>query len=136
MGSDVLSLVSWKVEELRDEMVNTLMEFIRIPAISPESGGKGEYEKARKLLGIIKDWGFDKIERYDAPDSRAENGIRPNILTYYYGEQGKKGPRLWTLTHLDVVPPGNLEKWDNLPFEPIVKDGRIYRRGSEDNGQG
>jgi succinyl-diaminopimelate desuccinylase len=132
--SGVLAEVSWEVERLGDEMVNTLMELIRVPAIAPESGGNGEYDKAMRLLEIIRDWGFDKIERYDAPDPRAKNGVRPNILAYYYGEQGEKSPRLWILTHLDVVPPG--EGWTvTKPFEPVVKDGKIYGRGSEDNGQ-
>ncbi|MCA6213874.1 MAG: succinyl-diaminopimelate desuccinylase [Thermococcaceae archaeon] len=125
-----------EIEALRDDMVDTLVELIKIPAISPDSGGEGEYDKAQKLLEIIKDWPFDKIERYDAPDPRAKNGVRPNILAYYYGEQGEKSPRLWILTHLDVVPPGDLSKWTvTEPFKPLVKDGKIYGRGSEDNGQ-
>jgi len=96
----------WKeIEALRDEMVNVLVELVKIPAISPDSGGEGEYDKAQKLLEIIKGWPFDRIERYDAPDPRAKNGVRPNILAYYYGEQGEESPRLWILTHLDVVPP-------------------------------
>jgi len=131
-----IEVVSKEVERLRDEMVETLIELIKIPAISPDSGGEGEYDKAQKLLEIIKGWPFDKIERYDAPDPRAKNGVRPNILAYYYGEQGEKSPRLWILTHLDVVPPGDLSKWTvTKPFEPLVKDGKIYGRGSEDNGQ-
>ena len=131
-----MRVVSEEIEKLRDEMVETLIELIKIPAISPDSGGEGEYDKAQKLLEIIKGWPFDKIERYDAPDERAKNGVRPNILAYYYGEQGEKSPRLWILTHLDVVPPGDLSKWTvTKPFEPLVKDGKIYGRGSEDNGQ-
>jgi len=131
-----MRVVSEEIEKLRDEMVETLIELIKIPAISPDSGGEGEYDKAQKLLEIIRGWPFDKIERYDAPDPRAKNGVRPNILAYYYGEQGEKSPRLWILTHLDVVPPGDLSKWTvTKPFEPLVKDGKIYGRGSEDNGQ-
>ncbi|USH00215.1 M20 family metallo-hydrolase [Thermococcus argininiproducens] len=131
-----IAAVSKEIETLRDEMVETLIELIKIPAISPDSDGEGEYDKAMKLLEIIKDWPFDKIERYDAPDKRAKNGVRPNILAYYYGEKGEESPRLWILTHLDVVPPGDLRKWTvTKPFEPIVIDGKVYGRGSEDNGQ-
>ncbi|KUK17171.1 M20 family metallo-hydrolase [Thermococcus sibiricus] len=133
---DKINAVCTEVESLRDDMVDALVELIKIPAISPDSGGEGEYDKAMKLLEIIKDWPFDKIERYDAPDPRAKNGIRPNILAYYYGEQGEKSPRLWILTHIDVVPPGDLSKWTvTEPFKPLVKDGKVYGRGSEDNGQ-
>lgn len=131
-----MEVVFKEIEALREDMINTLMELIRIPAISPDSGGEGEYDKAQKLLEIIKDWPFDKVEVYNSPDKRAKNGVRPNILAYYYGEQGEKSPRLWILTHLDVVPPGDLGKWTvTKPFDPVVKDGKVYGRGSEDNGQ-
>ncbi|WP_461863348.1 M20 family metallo-hydrolase [Thermococcus sp.] len=128
--------VSQEIEKLRDEMVNALVELIRIPAISPDYGYEGEYDKAQKLLEIIKDWPFDKVEVYNAPDERAKNGVRPNILAYYYGEKGEESRRLWILAHLDVVPPGDLSKWTvTEPFKPVVKDGKVYGRGSEDNGQ-
>ncbi|WP_457741700.1 M20 family metallo-hydrolase [Thermococcus sp.] len=124
-----------EIENLRDEMVKTLVELIKIPAISPDYGYEGEYDKAKKLLETIRDWPFDKVEVYNAPDERAKNGVRPNILAYYYGED-KNAERLWILTHLDVVPPGDLSKWTvTEPFKPLVKDGKVYGRGSEDNGQ-
>jgi len=125
-----------EVENLKEPMLDTLAEMIKIPAISPNYGYEGEYDKAEKLLEIIKGWPFDKIERYDAPDERAKNGVRPNILAYYYGKDNDESSRLWVLSHLDVVPPGDLEKWTITdPFTPLIKDGKIYGRGSEDNGQ-
>lgn len=125
-----------EVENLKGAMLETLAEMIKIPAISPNYGYEGEYDKAEKLLELIKDWPFDKIERYDAPDERAKNGVRPNILAYYYGKDHDENSRLWVLSHLDVVPPGDLEKWTITdPFTPLIKDDKIYGRGSEDNGQ-
>lgn len=124
------------VESFRDEMVSTLMKLIEVPAIGPDNGGEGELDKASRLQEIISGWPFDKIERIDVPDRRAKGGVRPNILAYYYGEAGRESPRLWILTHLDVVPPGNLSQWTvTEPFKPLVKEGRVYGRGSEDNGQ-
>lgn len=125
-----------EVENLKGAMLETLAEMIKIPAISPNYDYEGEYDKAEKLLELIKDWPFDKIERYDAPDERAKNGVRPNILAYYYGKDHDENSRLWVLSHLDVVPPGDLEKWTITdPFTPLIKDDKIYGRGSEDNGQ-
>ena len=133
---ETVERVSKEIESLRDEMVNTLVELIKIPAISPDYGYEGEYDKAQKLLEIIKDWPFDKVEVYNAPDERAKNSVRPNILAYYHGENKEESKRLWILTHLDVVPPGDLSKWTvTEPFKPVVKDGKVYGRGSEDNGQ-
>lgn len=134
--SETLERVSQEIENLRNDMVETLVELIKIPAISPNYGYEGEYDKAQKLLELIKDWPFDKVEVYNAPDERAKNGVRPNILAYYYGENGEESPRLWILTHLDVVPPGDPSKWTvTEPFKPVVKEGKVYGRGSEDNGQ-
>ena len=52
-----------ETEKLKDEMTQTLMGLIRIPAISPENGGEGELKKAEKLTQILETMGFDKIER-------------------------------------------------------------------------
>ena len=97
-----IEVVSEEIEKLRDEMVNVLVELVKIPAISPDSDGEGEYDKAMKLLELIKGWPFDRIERYDAPDPRAKNGVRPNILAYYYGEQGEGSSRPVSYTHLTL----------------------------------
>lgn len=133
--TELIERVSREVERLRDEMAHTLVELIKIPAISPDYGYEGEYDKAQRLLEIIKDWPFDKVEVYNAPDERAKNGVRPSILAYYHGRD-EKAPRIWILTHMDVVPPGDLSRWTvTEPFKPIIKDGKVYGRGSEDNGQ-
>jgi succinyl-diaminopimelate desuccinylase len=122
-----------RIDSLRDYAVNLLMELIRRPAVNPDYGGEGEYEKAMYLYNVIKDWGFDDIKIINAPDPRAKGGVRPNILAYIKGYSNKK---LWILTHLDVVPPGDLGAWTvTKPFEPVVKDGKVYGRGAEDNGQ-
>jgi succinyl-diaminopimelate desuccinylase len=55
-------------------------------------------------------------------------------VAYYRGEINSE--KLWIITHIDIVPPGEESLWTvTKPFQPIIKDGRIYGRGSEDNGQ-
>ncbi len=126
--------VSSEIESLKNEMTQTLMGLIRIPAIAPENNGEGESEKAEKLMQILENLGFDKIERYDAEDERVPSKRRPNIVAYHYGENINE--KIWIVTHLDVVPPGEESLWTvTRPFEPVIKKGRIYGRGSEDNGQ-
>ncbi|MDH5754542.1 MAG: M20 family metallo-hydrolase [Candidatus Bathyarchaeota archaeon] len=126
--------VSSDIESLKNEMTQTLMELIQIPAIAPENNGEGESKKAEKLIQILETVGFDKIERYDAEDERVPSKLRPNIVAYYYGENLSE--KVWIITHLDVVPPGEESLWTvTKPFEPTIKKGRIYGRGSEDNGQ-
>ena len=123
-----------QVEKLEPEMIDTLMQLIRIPAIGPENNGEGEYTKAQVLTKILTDMSFNKIENFDAADSRVPSGKRPNIVAYF--NDNKNTARIWIITHLDIVPAGEEDRWINTkPFEPILKDGRIYGRGSEDNGQ-
>lgn len=123
-----------EIESLKNEMAQALMELIRIPAIAPQNGGEGELRKSEKLMQMLETVGFDEIERCDAEDERVPSKTRPNILAYYYGENTAE--RLWIITHMDVVPPGEESLWTvTKPFEPVVKEGRIYGRGSEDNGQ-
>jgi len=129
-----LSRLFSKIEESEDEMVKALMALVRIPAIAPENGGVGESEKAEKLVQILTEIGFDKREHYDAEDERVPSNVRPNIVAYYNGQDETK--KLWIITHLDVVPPGEESLWTvTKPFEPMVIDGKVYGRGSEDNGQ-
>jgi len=123
-----------EVEKLRDEMVQTLVELVKVPAIAPENGGEGEFAKAERLLKILETVSFDKIERFDAEDERVPSGRRPNLIAYYYGDNPSE--KLWIVTHLDVVPPGEESLWTmTCPFEPLMHEGRIYGRGCEDNGQ-
>jgi succinyl-diaminopimelate desuccinylase len=123
-----------QIEKLQTQMEQALMELIRIPAIAPENGGEGESKKAKKLIEILKAAGLDKIERCDAKDGRVPSKKRPNIIARYAGETKKE--TLWIITHLDVVPPGEDSLWTVAkPFQPIIKEGKIYGRGSEDNTQ-
>lgn len=74
------------VESLKDDMAKAMVEMLKIKAISPESGGKGEFKRAEFLQKWISGFGFDEIRRYDARDPRAEGGIRPNLVATIKGK--------------------------------------------------
>ena len=109
-------------------------ELTKRPAISPESGGNGELDKALFLETWLKSKGITQLERHDAPDPRAKGGVRPNLVATIPGKDD--APRLWIMSHLDVVPPGELSLWESDPWTVIQKDGRLIGRGVEDNQQG
>jgi len=104
------------------------------PAMAPESGGDGEWKKAEALEAWLRRHGIVEIERHDAPDERVSSGKRPNIVATIKGR--RPGKRLWVMAHTDVVPEGDRSLWNTDPFQVLVKDGKIYGRGVEDNQQG
>jgi succinyl-diaminopimelate desuccinylase len=122
-----------EIENSRAEMVETLMALVRIPAIGPENGGEGESKKAEKVSQLLGGVGFDEVQHFDAEDSRVPSKKRPNFVAFVRGDIGK---RIWIITHMDVVPAGDSDLWTVAkPFGPVLKDNRVYGRGTEDNGQ-
>ncbi len=131
-----LDKIHQRIESYRDEILESLGNMIKIPAISPKSGGEGEEKKAEFILELIANFGFDEIDRIDVPDESAPKKIRPNIIAKVRGSKDPSEGTIWIVTHMDVVPEGELELWETPPYEPFVKDGKIFGRGVEDNGQG
>lgn len=105
-----------------------------IPALAPESGGDGEWKKAEALEAWLRAKGLTDIEHFDAPDPRVSCGKRPNLVVTVKGK--KPGKRLWIMAHTDVVPEGDRSMWNSDPYKAVVRDGKIYGRGVEDNQQG
>ena len=72
------------------------------------------------------------MSTYALPDPKAAGGERPNLVVRF---PGKTKRRLWIVAHMDVVPEGERALWHTAPFKAEVKDGRVYGRGTSDNGQ-
>ena len=111
------------------EMISTYSKMISIQSISPESGGLGESMRADFLENLLKGWKI-KPKRYDYTDT---HGVKRSNLVVKYGNCKRT---VWILAHTDTVAVGDIKLWKSNPFKAIVKDGKIYGRGSQDNGQG
>lgn len=120
------------IEALETQMLETLSDLIAIPAISPADGGTGEHDKAQYLAAKVEELGFGKPELYISPDPTARGGGRPSIVIRISGRTER---RLWILAHTDVVPEGDRALWSTDPFKALIKEGKIYGRGSNDNCQ-
>ncbi|MBW1917571.1 MAG: M20 family metallo-hydrolase [Deltaproteobacteria bacterium] len=125
-------LVKQRIAGYREEMVNLQRELVRRVAVGPDHDGPGEGDKAAFLTEILTQWGL-KVENYPAPDERVSGGSRPNLVALLPGSQPEK---IWVLSHLDVVPPGELNLWESDPFTLRVEGDRLYGRGTEDNHHG
>jgi succinyl-diaminopimelate desuccinylase len=133
MDKNRFGAVTAKIDGYRDEVIHLQTELCKRQALDPTSGGKGEEDKAQFLQGYLEKMGL-KVKRYDAPDARVPNGKRPNLITYLEGETD--GPRLWIISHTDVVPPGDLGLWSGDPWKVRVDGDRLIGRGVEDNQGG
>ena len=128
-----LSRINQRIDAFRNDMVDMQIKLCSIPAISPASSGEGEAKKAEVLLDFLKENGFQDIQVIKAPDLDAPSGYRPNLLAGYKGRSSAK--TIWIMTHMDIVPPGELSLWQGNPFKAWIEGGRIYGRGVEDNQQ-
>lgn len=116
------------IEAHRDAHLAELCEFLRIPSISTKSERKGDLERAaRWVLDKLRSVGMSKAEIIPTKghplvyaESLAATG-KPTVL--FYG-------------HYDVQPPEPLDLWTSPAFEPTVRDGNLFGRGTaDDKGQ-
>ncbi|MFZ0390831.1 MAG: M20/M25/M40 family metallo-hydrolase, partial [Calditrichia bacterium] len=133
MENSIFTQVTEKLESLRPQMISFQKEITRIRALSPTSGGEGEWDKAMFIKDFLKENGITKIDQIDAPDEKAKNGKRPNLIVRIPGKSAER--RIWIMAHTDVVPEGDLKLWESDPWEVVEKDGKLYGRGVEDNQQ-
>ncbi len=113
------------IETNEDRLLDELFEFIRIPSVSSKEAHKADMYKATEWVkeNLLKK-GADKAEVCETqghPVVYGEKIIDPGLPTVLiYG-------------HYDVQPPEPLELWKSPPFEPEIRDGRIYARGADDD---
>ena len=117
------------IEENKERFLEELFELIRIPSISSISDHKPDMLKAaEKYKEHFLKAGCDKAEIMPTagnPVVYAEKMIDPAL------------PTVLVYAHYDVMPVDPLDLWDSPPFEPVVRDGKIYARGADDDkGQG
>jgi acetylornithine deacetylase/succinyl-diaminopimelate desuccinylase-like protein len=113
----------------RERYLNQLIELLRIPSISTLSEHKPDMERAAGWLAAdMSKAGLKNVQVMPT-------GGNPVV----YGEWLEAGPSAPTVLiygHYDVQPVDPLDLWDSPPFEPEVRDGKLYARGaSDDKGQ-
>jgi len=121
---------AWKEyqEKNKDRFLNEMLDLLKIPSVSAKSEHKPDMKKTADLVKQrLIEAGADKAEVMPTdghPVVYAEKIIdptKPTVLVY---------------GHYDVQPADPLELWKSPPFEPVIKDGKVYARGSaDDKGQ-
>jgi acetylornithine deacetylase/succinyl-diaminopimelate desuccinylase-like protein len=113
------------IEANKERFLNELFELIRIPSISAESEHKEDMVRcANKWKELLLAAGADKAEVMPTDGNPVVYGektidpSKPTVLVY---------------GHYDVMPVAPLDLWRTDPFEPVVKDGKIWARGADDD---
>jgi acetylornithine deacetylase/succinyl-diaminopimelate desuccinylase-like protein len=120
----------WKEyqEKNKDRFLNELLELLRIPSVSARSEHKNDMQHcAEAVKQKLLDAGADKAEIFTT---------KGHPVVYAEKMTDAKKPTVLVYGHYDVQPPDPLELWKSGPFEPVIKDGKIFARGaSDDKGQ-
>ncbi len=112
----------------RERHLEELMAFLRIPSVSAKSDHRPDVRRAA-------DWLVERMLEagMETAEIRPTEG-HPIVLGEWRGAPG--APTLLVYGHYDVQPPEPLEEWSSPPFEPEIRDGKLYARGSvDDKGQ-
>lgn len=129
---NLFAQVAERLGTYQQQMIDLQRELVSRNAVGPDHGGPGEVEKAAFLAALLREWGL-KVDNFPAPDDRVAGGERPNLVAWLPGQRPEK---VWVLSHMDVVPPGDEALWDSDPFTLRVEGDRIYGRGTEDDHHG
>ncbi|MFC1639324.1 dipeptidase [Gemmatimonadota bacterium] len=113
------------LESEKSAILERLLKLVSIPSVSTDPAYADSMAKTRELL-------LERLRRMGmAHVQTIEAGGHPAV----YGDwlEAEDRPTLLVYGHYDVQPPDPLELWDSPPFEPDVRDGRIYARGVSDD---
>jgi acetylornithine deacetylase/succinyl-diaminopimelate desuccinylase-like protein len=111
-----------RVDGSREELLEELDEFLRMPSISARADENGGF---RRCAG----WVAQKLEAAGAEARIMETEGHPVV----FAEVGEGPETLLSYGHYDVQPPEPLELWESDPFEPTIRDGGLYARGVADD---
>lgn len=113
------------IEENKDRFLDELFGLIRIPSISSESAHKDDmYKAAEYWKQALLKAGADKAEVFKT---------KGNPVTYGEKIIDPKLPTVLVYGHMDVMPVDPIDLWETKPFEPVIKDGKIWARGADDD---
>ncbi|HXO86994.1 MAG TPA: M20/M25/M40 family metallo-hydrolase, partial [Gemmatimonadales bacterium] len=112
----------------RDALISELSEFLRIPSVSTLPAHNDDCRAAANWVAAeLRRLGCEGVELL---------GNEAHPVVWGRGPEVPGAPTLLIYGHYDVQPPDPLAEWTTKPFEPTVRDGRLYARGSaDDKGQ-
>jgi acetylornithine deacetylase/succinyl-diaminopimelate desuccinylase-like protein len=120
-------VTAWQsyLAEHQNHFLNELFEFLRIPSISAWPQHAGDVQRAAEWVATrLRASGIEKVEVLPT-------GGHPVVYGEWLHAPGK--PTVLIYGHFDVQPVDPLHLWSQPPFEPVIREGRIYARGATDD---
>jgi len=123
-----LKQITEYIDKNKNNYINELKEFLKIPSISTDINYKNEINKCAQFVKTkLTDAGLSKVKV-----------IKTKGSPLVYGEwlKAKEKPTVLIYGHYDVQPVDPIELWDSPPFEPTIRSNKIFARGAtDDKGQ-
>jgi len=115
------------LNEAKERFLSELFDLLRIPSISADSLHAGDVRKTAEFV-------CESLNKVGLKAQVFETAGHPVVYAEKIVDQNK--PTVLVYGHYDVQPVDPIELWETAPFEPQVRDGKIYARGSaDDKGQ-
>jgi acetylornithine deacetylase/succinyl-diaminopimelate desuccinylase-like protein len=117
------------ISDLMASTIADLERLVRIPSCGfPGFDPENVRHSAAATAEIFESAGFQGVRTIEIP------GGHPAVFGGIPAPEGR--PTILLYAHHDVQPPGPLDEWDSPPYEPAIRDGRLYGRGSNDDKAG
>jgi len=120
-----MTYIEQYIEENKDRFLKELFGLIQIPSVSSIAENKSDMLKAAEYWKkLLLEAGADRAQVYESDGNPVTYGekiidpAKPTVLIY---------------AHMDVMPVDPINLWNSPPFEPEIRDGKIWGRGAEDN---
>jgi len=120
-------MADWQqyLDEREEQFTEEMLDFLRIPSISSLSENMPDIRRAAEWVAArVEAAGMENVEIM-------ETGAHPFVYADWLHAPGK--PTVAIYGHYDVQPVDPLDQWVSPPFEPVIKDGRVYARGANDD---
>lgn len=113
------------IQTNKERFLDELFTLIRIPSVSAKAEHKADMLAcANQWVSILLSSGADKATVMESEG---------NPIVYGEKKLNKEAPTVLIYAHYDVMPPEPLELWKSQPFEPELREGRIWARGADDD---
>lgn len=123
---DILAVENW-LEEHGEANLQNLIEFVSIPSVSSDHERAHDVRECAKWLKAdLQDAGLENIEILETKG-------HPSVYADWLHADHPSAPTILIYGHYDVQPADPVDLWTTPPFEPHIRDGKLYGRGASDD---